>query len=118
MELTPMRFPIRGFTLIELMITIVVIAILASIAIPTYRSYTQRARRSDAKVALMRIQAAQERWFLQNRSYSCDLTAAGLGVGAASENSYYSLAFSACSATAYTARATPTSTGGQNTDGK
>ncbi len=50
----------KGITLIELMIVIVIVGILASISIPTYRGYMQRARRADAKTALEQLRAAQE----------------------------------------------------------
>lgn len=60
----------RGFTLIELMITITVVAILAAIAIPAYKDYVQRARRSDAMASLQEIQLAQAKWRANNPSYS------------------------------------------------
>ena len=83
-----------GFTLVELMITVAIAAILASIAIPSYRSYVLRSRRVDATTALMRIQAAQEKFFLQCNTYAPNLTSAppaGLGMSASSENAYYDL---------------------------
>lgn len=43
----------RGFTLIELMITIVIVAILTAIALPSYREYVDRGRRAEAKAALL-----------------------------------------------------------------
>ena len=51
----------RGFSLVELMMVIVIIAILASVAVPGYRDYVQRAQRVDATAALLRIAAAQEK---------------------------------------------------------
>lgn len=47
----------RGFTLLELMITVVVIAIVSAVAIPAYGDYVRRAARADAQLAL--TQAAQ-----------------------------------------------------------
>ena len=41
----------RGFTLLELMLVVVVIAILATVAVPTYSEFVQRSRRSDAREA-------------------------------------------------------------------
>ena len=51
-----------GYTLLELMITLAVIALLASIAYPAYQDYVMRARRGDAKTALMSLQQAQEKF--------------------------------------------------------
>lgn len=73
----------RGVTLIELMIVVVVVAILASIAVPSYRSYLLRAQRSDAKAEILRVRTAQEKFFLQNNSYTGDFGPAGLNMIAA-----------------------------------
>jgi type IV pilus assembly protein PilE len=84
----------RGFTLIEMMIVMVVVAVLASIAIPSYRNYIIRSTRTEAKTALLRIQAAEEKFYLQNSFYTTDLAAAppaGLGIGALTENGNYNL---------------------------
>lgn len=80
----------RGFTLVELMIVVLVIAIIASIAVPSYRSFITRAQRSDATAALLRVRSAQEKFFLQNRQYmtNADLVAAGLN---ASEHGFYTV---------------------------
>lgn len=90
--------PLRtaGVTLIELMIVVVVVGILAAIAIPSYRQYTMRAQRSDATTALLRVAAAQEKFYLQNNAYTATVTAAGLNLVAAapltSEHGWYSIA--------------------------
>ncbi len=52
-----------GFTLIELMIAVVVLAIIVGIAYPSYLSYMTQTRRSDAQVALMQIANLQEKFF-------------------------------------------------------
>lgn len=85
----------RGFTMIELMMTVVVIAILATIAIASYRSSVLRAHRTDASTTLLRVSMAEEKYFLQNSQYTADLASAaptGLGIGATSPLGYYTLA--------------------------
>jgi len=66
-----------GFTLIEVMITVAIIAILAAIAIPSYSQYVQRARRSDAKAALLDLAAREERIFSIQNTYTNDPVAIG-----------------------------------------
>ncbi len=73
----------KGFTLIELMIVVVIIAILASIAIPSYHSYMQKTRRADAKQSLTAAAAAMEKWFFTNNGYATTATQLGsIGIGA------------------------------------
>src|SRR5690606_27341297 len=61
---------LRGVTLIELRPVIVVVAILRTIAVSSYRSYLLRTNRTEARMALLRVQAAQEKFFLQNNRYA------------------------------------------------
>ncbi len=65
----------RGVTLVELLIVIVIIAILGLIAVPSYRQYSMRAQRTEAKTALLRLAANQERFYLQNNTYTNDTVA-------------------------------------------
>lgn len=88
------RVRMRGLTLIELLIAMVIVAVLATIAIPSYRSHIVRTQRTDAISALLNVQAAQEKYFLQHNRYTNQLTAAppaGLGLRDTSENGYYTL---------------------------
>ena len=64
----------KGFTLIELIIVAAIIAILAAVAIPVYRGYTQRARRADAKTALEQLRASQEVFRAEMGRYANDGT--------------------------------------------
>ena len=59
----------RGFTLIEVMITVAIVAILVGIALPNYRDYVQRGRIVDATNALSATRARMEQWFQDNRTY-------------------------------------------------
>jgi type IV pilus assembly protein PilE len=93
----------KGFTLIELMIVVVVVAILAAIAFPSYASYVEKARRADAKAALLDASQRLERCYTQNNTY------VGCPVGAVSPDGYYAIAATpAPTATTFTLTATPT----------
>ncbi|HEY7378185.1 MAG TPA: type IV pilin protein, partial [Steroidobacteraceae bacterium] len=104
-----------GVTLIELMIVIVVLAILASIAVPSYRSYLIRAQRSEGTGALLQIQQAQEKYFIQNSTYG---TLAQLNLPNVTANNRYDVDFPVLTATTYTARVVPHAGGGQTDDTK
>lgn len=113
----------RGITLIELMVVIVVVAVLASIATTSYRKYLIRTNRTEATTALLRIQAAQEKFFLQNNRYADDdelsgTPPSGLGIGATSTpGGFYRLSienYDEDTGTTYTAVAA--ATGGQLQD--
>lgn len=64
----------KGFTLIEVMIVVAIIAILIAIALPNYREYVLRSNRAVAKGALLEVASRQEQYFLNNRSYTNLLT--------------------------------------------
>jgi type IV pilus assembly protein PilE len=81
----------HGFTLIELMIVVAIIGILAAIAIPNYTSYLLKSRRSDATVAISKIQQAEEKWRANNPLYTSNLASSGLDLSNTSANEYYIL---------------------------
>ncbi len=103
----------RGVTLVELMVVIVIVAVLAQIAVPSYRRYYMRAQRTEAKTALLQLAANQERFYLQNNTYTNDLAALGFPSGT-SENGVYTLNIPLADSNAYQARATATPGGGVN----
>jgi len=77
-----MRKYMKGVTLMELMIVVVIISILTAIAYPSYRQYVARAKRNEAKAGLLQIATLQERFYLQNNTYTTDLTNLGFTVAA------------------------------------
>lgn len=81
----------RGFTLIELMITVAVVGVLAAIAYPSYQEYLLRARRAEAQSLLSEAAARQERWRAQNGSYTTTVANLRLAHGDKSEHGFYTL---------------------------
>jgi type IV pilus assembly protein PilE len=98
----------RGITLLELMIVVVVVGILAAVAYPNYREFAARAKRNEAKAALLRIATNQERFYLQNNSYTTDMTQLGFPVGAnyVTDSESYSVTVTAANSSNFTATAT------------
>jgi len=72
-----MRKYMRGVTLMELMIVVVVLGILTAIAYPSYRQYVAKAKRNEAKSCLLQVATMQERFYLQNNTYTADMTKLG-----------------------------------------
>ncbi len=93
-----------GITLLELMITLVVIALLTSIALPTYDNLVQRTRRSEAREALSDLAARQEQFYLDNKTYATSM--GDLGRDATTANGYFTVSIPSASVTGYTLRAT------------
>ena len=90
----PRRRGSRGFTLVESLVAIGIAALLSSIAYPSLEGHVLRARRTDALVALMNAQLAQERYRANNNSYG---TLAETGLRATSASGYYSVQVTASS---------------------
>ncbi len=67
----------RGITLVELMVTLAIIAILGSIGYPLYTNYLMKARRADAVSNIMSIMQAQQRYYTSNSTYVTDFTQLG-----------------------------------------
>ena len=120
----------NGFTLIEVMITLVIIAVISAIAFPLYTGHVTKTRRSDATVGLTTLSNAQERFYQDCNSYTtfigvataavgtCTTANSGLGYNSAlSKDGYYTLSIATATTVAYDLRATPVGTGLQASDG-
>lgn len=104
-----------GFTLVELMITVAVIAILASLAMPSYTDYMRRGRRADAQSFMQDVVARQQHFLLDRRAYATAVGAGGLGMTIPSNvSSYYAVVLATDNTTAPPSFAlTATPQGGQ-----
>ena|SRR5579883_3413121 len=115
----------RGFTLIELMITVVIAAILMSIAFPLYLHQIRESRRTDARSALLDLASREERYYAINNVYTqtaSDVGYTGWGSGNPIGSGYYYLvqpvvtAASGTSPAGFTLVAKPVSGKGQDKD--
>jgi type IV pilus assembly protein PilE len=76
-----MRVSSRGYTLIELVVTMAIVAILASIANAAYTSQVQKSRRTDARSALLDLAGREEKLFTLANAYSAAPSDLGYGAG-------------------------------------
>ena len=104
-----------GFTLIELVVTMAIVAILAAIAFPAYQDHVRKARRADAKAALVELAQWMERNFTEALRYDQDSNGNAISsatlpfkkVPREGSNEYYGLTLSSLTATTFTLSATP-----------
>lgn len=109
--LAPARAPSSGFSLVELLVTVAIVGVLASVAYPSFMDSLRKSRRSDAVSALTRVQQAQERFRANNAAYAGSFDPAGadptkLKLADSSPDGHYTLAIGNNTAITYTVTAT------------
>ena len=99
----------RGFTLIELMIAVAVVALLAAVAYPSYKSHLAKGRRADAKQALLELAQTLERFYTERGTYAGAALGSSGVYPAVSIGGYYTMAINSQNADGFTISATPRS---------
>ena len=107
---------LRGVTLIELLIALVILGVIASIALTTWSTQTQKIRRADARDGLIKTQLAQETFRIKNGRYANSMSDLGLSGLDSSSRNYYRISIVSGSNTAFLATAAPNPNGGQRND--
>ncbi len=107
-----------GFTLIEMVITILIVSILAAIALPSYRKHSMRGARSAAQAQMMDIANREQQFLLANRSYASKTLLESSGYSLPKEVSgKYSYSITVGTGTVPSFTITFTPYGGQTSDG-
>lgn len=95
----------KGFTLVELMVTVMIVGILAAFALPTFKDYTKKARWAEARAALIQASMNMEREFSTNNIYSG--ATVGVTIPQKSDSKNYTLSFEELEDHSFTIIATP-----------
>jgi type IV pilus assembly protein PilE len=110
------RRRIAGFTLIELTIVLAMMAVLTSLAVPSYQSVVRKSRRAEAQAALMELALRQERWRSDHPSYALGASDIGATAWDRRLGRYYRLEVVGGSATSFAVQAAAISGHGQEHD--
>ena len=95
-----------GFSFVELLVALAVVAIVAGIALPAWQSQRARAERTDARAWLIRLVNDQQAYFVRTGRYAADLRELGFAAATApTPNRRYTLSVSSTSPTGFTLRA-------------
>lgn len=96
------RRQVSGFTLIELMIVVAIIAILAAIALPIYSTYITRSKLTDAQNNLSAARVGMEQFYQDNRQYANATTSTSCGASMPPASPYFSYSCVLNSTSSYT----------------
>ncbi len=99
--------PLKGFSLIEMLVVLAIITVIAAIAYPAYTEHVVASRRAEATVALSDLAARVERYYSENNTY-VGATIVGMNAPSTTENGFYNLQITAATATTYSIQAVPT----------
>ncbi len=99
---------LRGVTLMELMMVIVILGILVSVGLPNYREFVARAKRAEAKAALLQVATRQESVYLHNNEYTTDMQRLGFANSGCNitDSEAYQVCVTAADANTFVAEAT------------
>ena len=109
----------HGFSLLELMIVVAIVAIISAFAFPSYMQYVVNTKRAVATSALLQISDRQQQFFMDNKRFAADLTDLGFAadpyviadngrdVAAGDAEAVYSISIGNVAATTYTVTAAP-----------
>lgn len=103
----------RGFTLVEVMVTVVIVAILAAVAIPAYNNYVMRGKIAEATTNLSSLRVSMEQYFQDNRTYQNGGVVCGATMPTSPAVRYFTFTCNAPTTTTYTI----TATGGPSMNG-
>lgn len=106
----------RGWSLVELMVALLVLAILLSLAYPAYNNQVIKSRRADGHALLYEAAQRQQQFFTSNNQYTATVGVGGLEMAAASDSGFYTLSINRPNATTYTLTATAVSPQDADTD--
>jgi len=107
----------QGFTLIEMMIVVVIIAILLTIALPSFRDQIIRGHRSAAQSEMLEIANREQQYLLANRAYADQGTLGYTPPTDVSDQYTYTIAVGISTLPTFNITFTPTATGTQVNDG-
>jgi len=102
---THRKIACHGWTLLELMITLVVVALLTAIAYPSYRIHIIKSSRADGRAMLYDAAQKEQQFFTTNTAFTATVGTGGLRMSSSSTEGYYTLSITA-TATTYTLTAT------------